>query len=361
MSDQDDEEEETQAGGGGRGVARTGKRFALNSLDRAAAPPPRARGKENIPLSDAHAEKPKPSRNTRHGQALSRRLPAPVAGSSDTENIESEAALTAAPLATRSRLRSPNVVPLDRRNGPSPTERHQRPGLDAKHAGSVPTLTPAPAARSPTASRQPQITQSLQLPQRRQSLAQDSATVGHSSGIHPDRNIDKVVLGDICFRTWYPSYYGKEVLGDVTAGSAKPGSASIVNGTGVKEGTYGKAHGRRDKDGPMLDRLYVCPCCFKYSKELVAWWEHVRICEKRGFIPGTKIYTHPKGRRKVLVPSSVKTPKSGRGRRGNAASKMVERIVQDEGEWSVWEVDGEKDVVSSFDASLAANTNHSID
>ncbi|KAF5136920.1 Males-absent on the first protein [Metarhizium anisopliae] len=151
-----------------------------------------------------------------------------------------------------------------------------------------------------------------------------------------DRNIDKVVLGDLCFRTWYPSYYGKEVLGD-TSGNSR-------NGGGSKDGSNeasGKAS-RKDKDNqPLLERLYVCPSCFKYAKELVAWREHVRVCERKAFIPGKKIYRHPRGRRKVLVALEGKGPVPKR-RRGDSGIRYTEEIVQDEGEWSIWEVDGEK-------------------
>ncbi|KAJ4293012.1 SAS complex subunit [Collariella sp. IMI 366227] len=103
----------------------------------------------------------------------------------------------------------------------------------------------------------------------------------------------------------------------------------------------------------MLDRLYVCPCCFKYSKELVTWWEHVRWCERQGVVPGKKIYTHPKGRRTVLVPAGP-APKQGRGKRGSIGQKMIEEVVQDQGEWSIWEVDGETDVLFCQNLSLFA-------
>lgn len=122
----------------------------------------------------------------------------------------------------------------------------------------------------------------------------------------PDRNIDKVVLGNFCFRTWYPSYYGKEVLGDGAA--------------------------------PVLERLYVCPSCFKYARELVAWRGHVRLCERLARVPGRKIYVHPRGRRTTLV--------APRRRRGDGGVRYVEEVVEDEGEWSIWEVDGDKDGVS---------------
>lgn len=186
-------------------------------------------------------------------------------------------------------------------------------------------------------------------PQQKQS-SEAGAGAGAGSGekgpsSRPDRNIDKVVFGNICFRAWYPSYYGKEVLGDLAGNSAKGINIPLTNGTNKEENGV-KGQGRRDRENPpMLDRLYVCPSCFKYSKELVTWWEHVRVCETQFSIPGKKIYTHPKGRRKVLLPATG-GPKSTRGKRGSSGTKMVEGIVQDEGEWSIWEVDGEQDVVS---------------
>lgn len=89
------------------------------------------------------------------------------------------------------------------------------------------------------------------------------------------------------FRAWYPSYHVKEIVG--------------------REVVEGKKE--------MLERLYVCCHCFKYSKELMAWLGHVRACERRfggelGMVPGRQIYTHGSGT------------------------------------WSVWEVDGEVDTVS---------------
>ncbi|KAH6891275.1 acyl-CoA N-acyltransferase [Thelonectria olida] len=168
----------------------------------------------------------------------------------------------------------------------------------------------------------------------------------------PDRNIDKVVLGNICFRTWYPSYYGKEVLGDISGHSGKTGSKD----TGGKDQTGGKAASRKERDHlPVLERLYVCPCCFKYSKELVAWWRHVRVCEGQAHVPGRKIYTHPQGRRKVLIPHDGKVPAPGaKKRRGEGGVKYIEEVIQDEGEWSIWEVDGEQDPLFCQNLSLFA-------
>ena len=53
------------------------------------------------------------------------------------------------------------------------------------------------------------------------------------------RNVSNVVLGDILFPTWYPSFYPEELVGKDT------------------------------------DKLYVCPWCFKYSKEAVPFLAHV--------------------------------------------------------------------------------------
>lgn len=89
------------------------------------------------------------------------------------------------------------------------------------------------------------------------------------------------------FRAWYPSYHVKEIIG--------------------KEVVENKRE--------MLERLYVCNHCFKYSKELMSFWGHLRSCDRRfggtqAMVPGREIYTHPPG------------------------------------DWSVWEVDGEVDTVS---------------
>ncbi|RYP17561.1 hypothetical protein DL765_004450 [Monosporascus sp. GIB2] len=162
-----------------------------------------------------------------------------------------------------------------------------------------------------------------------------------------DRNIDKVVLGDICFKAWYPSYYGKEVLGDVSGNAAgsKDIGARMVGGGGKR-------------DPPVLDRLYVCPCCFKYSKELVTWWEHVRCCERKGVVPGRKVYTHPKGRglgKATAPPADSAAGTKGKGKkRSDVAAPTVEENTEEEGEWSVWEVDGESERLFCQNLSLFA-------
>lgn len=74
---------------------------------------------------------------------------------------------------------------------------------------------------------------------------------------------DSVVLGDIIFRAWYPSYHVKEIVGKGSCG--------------WKEGD--------------LERLYVCNHYFRYSKKLMVWARHVRNYGRRlggnaGIVPG---------------------------------------------------------------------------
>ena len=51
-------------------------------------------------------------------------------------------------------------------------------------------------------------------------------------------NVRNVVLGDILFKTWYPSFYPEELIGRET------------------------------------ERLFVCQWCFKYSKDLMPYLAH---------------------------------------------------------------------------------------
>ena len=61
-----------------------------------------------------------------------------------------------------------------------------------------------------------------------------------------DLNIRKVILGDILFDPWYPSFYPEELV------------------------------------GREVDRLNVCQWCFKYSKDLVPYLAHI---VRKHFIP----------------------------------------------------------------------------
>ncbi|KAI9801696.1 MAG: hypothetical protein M1833_002378 [Piccolia ochrophora] len=70
-----------------------------------------------------------------------------------------------------------------------------------------------------------------------------------------DRNILRVVLGDLLFDTWYGSFYPEELVGG------------------------GKGE---------VDRLYVCSWCFRYSRELMPYLAHVKTCACRERAPPGK-------------------------------------------------------------------------
>ena len=74
------------------------------------------------------------------------------------------------------------------------------------------------------------------------------------------RNVLNVVLGDMLFKTWYPSFYPEELVGRET------------------------------------ERLYVCRWCFRYTKDTAEYVAHVRHCalDSDGApVPGQLIYAAP--------------------------------------------------------------------
>lgn len=109
------------------------------------------------------------------------------------------------------------------------------------------------------------------------------------------RNIDEVVFYNHTFKTWYPSWYPKEILGEKTLALAEEGK-----GTGI-----------------VVKTLYICRKCFKYTKDGVEWKAHQDVCEKEEGMRGREIYVKNRGK----------------GEEGG------------EGRWAVWEVDGAKDKV----------------
>ena len=61
----------------------------------------------------------------------------------------------------------------------------------------------------------------------------------HTATTKVARNVLNVVLGDILFETWYPSFYPEELVGRET------------------------------------EKLYVCHFCFKYSKDVMMYVGHI--------------------------------------------------------------------------------------
>lgn len=173
-----------------------------------------------------------------------------------------------------------------------------------------------------------------------------------------DRNIEKVVFGNTCFSTWYHSPYGTEALGEISGNSAKATTASGVHNGGSKDEALANPVNKKAKED-KLDRLYVCPCCFKYSKELVPWWQHVHLCERRSFVPGEKIYTHPKGRqtRQMDAGAAASAASKGPGRKKrnlDETPQAAEEGAEDQGEWAIWQVDGEDESLFCQNLSLFA-------
>ncbi|KAI4125400.1 MAG: hypothetical protein LQ338_004262 [Usnochroma carphineum] len=85
-------------------------------------------------------------------------------------------------------------------------------------------------------------------------LAPSSRSAPSPKSANP--NVQQVVLGDIIFKTWYPSYYPEELVG-------------------------------RD-----IDRLYVCQWCFKYCRDVVPFLAHRKLCRAReDHLPGQVIYS----------------------------------------------------------------------
>lgn len=296
------------------------------------------------------------------------------AGHHDPRRRSSTNHLALAPMPVESPA---NARPVGSAAGPTALEKHHPPRRISITA-TVPIMTQAQprSARTsdhiaantnkpfaPATTTNPPKKKPPSKPARKQQPAKHSQEPKKST--NADRNIDKVVFGNICFSTWYHSPYGTEALGDIPGGV--PETTSIK-----EEGPWGLTSKKTKED--KLDRLYVCPCCFKYSKELVPWWQHVHWCERRGYIPGEKIYTHPKQRRQPPVrqqatdnnnSTSVANKGPGRKRKHSDAPVVDAAIITadsaagegddgDGGEWSIWQVDGEKDVLFCQNLSLFA-------
>ena len=85
-------------------------------------------------------------------------------------------------------------------------------------------------------------------------MSATSAAAGAGPAATTISNIKEVVLGDIWIAPWYPSFYPEELVG------AERGAGAA---------------------GATLERLYVCPYCFKYTTQLVPYRGHVELCQYR--------------------------------------------------------------------------------
>ncbi|KAK5193805.1 SAS complex subunit [Exophiala xenobiotica] len=90
-----------------------------------------------------------------------------------------------------------------------------------------------------------------------------------------NRNIGQVVLGNLLFETWYYSPYpdtiilGRDQLSTIKHGYT-PGSAADLR--------QANAH---SLEQPQCPRLYVCPCCFRYTPDDHAYAQHLQVHRTR--------------------------------------------------------------------------------
>lgn len=129
------------------------------------------------------------------------------------------------------------------------------------------------------------------------------------------RNIDKVVLGNLLFDTWYFSPYPESVL----FGPDHHLSKALLNGE--------HKNGHTEKySTPPVQRLHVCPYCFKYSTIAADYVSHLHFHLKQ-------IETDPE--------EWLPVPKS--------ALKVYEWD-----EYAVWDIDGEQEKLYCQNLSLFA-------
>lgn len=84
-----------------------------------------------------------------------------------------------------------------------------------------------------------------------------------------NRNISQVVLGNLLFEAWYYSPYPDQVIlpSNLLLTARQPGSAAELRN--------GHALGLT-KDEPVCRRLYVCPCCFRYTPDERDYMQHLQ-------------------------------------------------------------------------------------
>ena len=145
------------------------------------------------------------------------------------------------------------------------------------------------------------------------------------------RNIDQVVLGELCFSTWYYSPYPDSIIAsspatndgkDVTLGNGDGGIASNGGGSGSGAVLSGS------KAGITCPTLYICPLCFLYTPVSSSYSTHLALHLHRhraaGFADTQPIEPVP-----------------------DSAFKVYEHCG-----YSVWEVDGEKEKLYCQNLSL---------
>lgn len=120
-------------------------------------------------------------------------------------------------------------------------------------SAALPVFNAVSSSKPPTTTAATTTTTSPPTPTPNLPTTHFSPTHNPSTPTKPNTalNVQTVVLGDILFKTWYPSFYPEELVGRTT------------------------------------DRLYVCRWCFRYSRELLPFLGHAvrviaRVCRFGG-------------------------------------------------------------------------------
>lgn len=129
------------------------------------------------------------------------------------------------------------------------------------------------------------------------------------------RNIGQVVLGDLCFETWFHSPYPDTVVYGEHYHTPRPALNEEHNKNGHTEIVT----------APLIDRLYVCPHCFKYTRQVADYVEHLSRCLQN-------------------------VAESGEWR---PVPHSAEKVYEWDG-YTIWDVDGEREKLYCQNLSLFA-------
>lgn len=143
------------------------------------------------------------------------------------------------------------------------------------------------------------------------------------------RNIDQVVLGELCFSTWYYSPYPDSIISSSPDTNGK--DIEMGNGHGITTTDGGSGSGNifgGSKAGITCPTLYICPLCFLYTPSSSSYSTHLALHLHRHRAAGY-------GDDQPIEPVP------------DSAFKVYEH-----GGYSVWEVDGEKEKLYCQNLSL---------
>ncbi len=144
-----------------------------------------------------------------------------------------------------------------------------------------------------------------------------------------------------------PSYYGKEVLGDISGngGRGVGGGGNTQPVSDNRDDSAAKAQGRKDKDSqPILDRLLCVSMLFQVLKRIGYLVGACARLREAGLCAGEEDL-HPSKEDRYEARRERDCAEGPTGETWEYWRESHPRGDPRRGEWSIWEVDGEKDVV----------------